>query len=730
MLTTWITNGIDRPFYARKTLHLPTQPTRAAAQVCGLGQFNLYVNGQKVGDHVLDPAWSDYRKAVYYVTFDLAPYLHAGENEILAEIGNGWYMVDQTEGYFFHFPPFMPPNPNPYKPFGRELVFAMDAQLTFADGSGMEVTTGEDWQVAEHPVRHSNCFGSEILDGAKKKPAKWENALISQDGPGLTARLREQTMPPVKVIHTYEGKYLHTVGGRAIYDFGQNASGLLKFTVRGKAGQAVHAWPAEKLTPEGDADQMAKNWMPIDVCDTYIPAESGVWEEFSLAFTYVAGRYVAIDAAPEDLKDVRLDAITSAWQRAGTFHCDDDRYNRIYDMIEKTVEANMLGVHTDCPTIERFAWQEPNHLMAPAIMYMKDGNALWRKFLTDCRDAQHTADDRFFDMAGNSFCPGDGLVPSQAPCYIPNVLPVPGMGSFYDIIGWGSTIILGTRWHYLFYGDKSIVEENYDAGLRYFRHLLTMEDANGFISHGLGDWGNPEGLFARENVETALLYADAKTLAEFAALLGRPEDEQFLRGEARRILDHYNAELLVQDVNGRWCYRNYEKRNEGIQVTQACEALPLYWDMVPADKRDDVISCFRDTLLAKNAFSAGEVGLPYIIQTARSCGMNDLIARFITRPEHPSYLAFVLAGETTLGEYWEDNPRSHCHDMMGHIIEWFYNGIAGIHPLAPGFTQVQVEPWMPEGMNEFTCTYETPQGTIRVRGRRVDGVPEYEVELP
>jgi len=304
------------------------------------------------------------------------------------------------------------------------------------------------------------------------------------------------------------------------------------------------------------------------------------------------------------------------------------------------------------------------------------------------------------------------------------------MGSFYDIIGWGSTIILGTRWHYLFYGDKSIVEENYDAGMRYFRHLLTMEDANGFISHGLGDWGNPEGLFARENVETALLYADARTLAEFAALLGRPEDEQFLRGEARRILDHYNAELLVKDENGRWCYRNYEKRNEGIQVTQACEALPLYWDMVPADKRDDVISCFRETLLAKNAFSAGEVGLPYIIQTARSCGMNDLIARFITRPEHPSYLAFVLAGETTLGEYWEDNPRSHCHDMMGHIIEWFYNGIAGIHPLTPGFTQVQVDPWMPDGMNEFTCTYETPQGTLRVHGHRIDGVPTYDIELP
>ena len=405
-------------------------------------------------------------------------------------------------------------------------------------------------------------------------------------------------------------------------------------------------------------------------------------------------------------------------------------YNQIYDMIEKTVEANMLSVHTDCPTIERFAWQEPNHLMGAAIMYMKDGKDLWRKFLNDCRDAQHTAEDRFFDFAGNAFCPGDGLVPSQAPCYLPNVLPVPGMGSFYDIIAWGSTIILGTRWHYLFYGDKSIIEENYDAGARYFRHLLTKLDDNGFISHGLGDWGNPEGVFARENVETALLYADAVTMQYFAEVLGKDEDVAYYAGEAQRIRDHYNDILLVQNEQGRWCYRCFEKRDDGVVMTQACEALPLYWGMVPEDKAADVAESMRQTLLERGAFSAGEVGLPYVIQAAAQNGMNDLIARFITRETHPSYYAFILAGETTLGEYWEDNPRSHCHDMMGHITEWYYNGLAGIQPLAPGFAKVRVEPWMPEGMNSFRCEHETPHGVIRVEGRRVNGVAQFDIDIP
>ena len=730
MKQTWITNGTDRPFYVRKTVQLQEKPVRAVARVSGLGQFNLFVNRKKVGDHVLDPAWSDYRKSVYYVKFDLAPYLRAGENEIVAEIGNGWYIADQEGGYFFHFPPFMPPNPNPYRPFGRELVFTLRAECVSEDGNTLLIETGEDWETAEHPVLHANCFGSEVTDGRKRIPSKWSHAKIASESSELSRLMREQVMPAVRIIHTYEGRYLHTVNGRAVYDFGQNTSGMLRFKVRGKAGQQIHARPAEKLGPDKDVDQMAKNWLPIDVCETYIIAEDDVWEDFSMRFTYLGGRYVSIDAAPEQIKEIFLDAISSAGKPAGSFHCDDSRLNAIYEMIEKTVEANMVSVHTDCPTIERFAWQEPNHLMAPSIMYMKDSNALWRKFLCDCRDAQHTSKDRFRDMTGNDFCPGDGLVPSQAPCYIPNVLPVPGMGDFYDIIAWGSTIILGTRWHYLFYGEKDIIEENYDAGMRYFRHLITRLDNNGFISHGLGDWGNPEGLYARENVETAILYADAAALAEFAEILGRKKDAFHMKEEARRILDHYNDELLVRNENGQWCYRCYEKRDEGIVMTQACEAMPLFFGMVPEDKRGDVVLSLRKTLEEKGAFAAGEVGLPYIIQAAAKNGMNDLILRFITRTEHPGYYAFILDGETTLGEYWEKNPRSHCHDMMGHIIEWYYNAIAGIEPLAPGFSKVRINPDMPVSVTEFACAYETPHGQIRVEGLRKNGLPEYRITVP
>ena len=469
----------------------------------------------------------------------------------------------------------------------------------------------------------------------------------------------------------------------------------------------------------------------MDSCITYIIGQDDEWETCRMKFTYFAGRYVAVEK-PEncEMRNLTAHAISSAYETDGTFTCDDKRYEQIYRLVEKAVEANMVSVHTDCPTIERFAWQEPNHLMAPSIMYMKNGRKLWEKFLLDMRTAQHTAQDYFYDFEGNRVYPGDGLMPSQCPCYIPNVLPVPGMGSFYDIIGWGSTCILGTYWHYMFYGDKKIIEDNYDADMRYLEHLKTKVTEEGFINHGLGDWGNPKNELARENIETAFLYADAVTLAKFAEILEKLEDKKKLEAYAEQVKKNYNEKLLVWNAEkGYWCYRAWDHADE-LFMTQAVEALPLYWGLVPEDKEADVVNAFRDALEAEGAFVNGEIGLPYVIQTARKYQMNDLICQFILRKEHPSYYAFVLDGETTLGEYWETNPRSHCHDMMGHIVEWYYNGIAGIQDLEPGFKKIKICPYLPESMHEFKCIYRSVAGEISVQVKEEQDGLVLQVKVP
>ncbi len=734
---TWITNGTASPFYARRSFPAAGPVAKAVAKVCGLGQFVLWINGQKVGDHELDPGWTNYRKLIQYVTFDVTEYLRPGENVLGAEVGNGWF-IKTDQHYTFAFPPFMPPNPNPYVPFGKSLVLALELTVTYAGGSEDVIHADENWKVAPHPVVMSNVYGSETYDAALEQKgwsepgfddSRWVAAAAVPPEDAPKGRLTEQSQPAVKAVRTYEGRLVGTANGREIYDFGQNMSGLLELEFRGGAGSAAKLYPAEKLGPDGDVDQMAKGWLPVDSCVTCVAA-GREWARYRMKFTYFAGRFVAVERDGTEIRGLTAHAITSAWKTDGSFTCDDERYNRIYDMIEKTVEANMVSVHTDCPTIERFAWQEPNHLMAPAIFYMKDGRALWEKFLLDVRTEQHTAADRFRDYDGNEFCPGDGLVPSQAPCYIPNAIPVPGMGSFYDIIPWGSTSILGVYWHYWFYGDRKVVEDNYGCGMRYLNYLKTRLNADGFINHGLGDWGNPRNELARENIETAFLYADARTLSYFAGLLGRADDQAELDAYAAGIQKNYNEKLLVtHPEEGFRCYRTWDHPNE-VFLTQAAQALPLYWGLVPAEAEADVAKALRWTLERDGAFLCGEVGLPYVIQSARKYGMNDLIARFVTRTEHPSYYAFVLDGETTLGEYWEHNPRSHCHDMMGHIIEWYYNGIAGILPEEPGFRKVTIRPYLPEGMNEFTCSYRSVRGEIRVHVRRERNAFTLDVSAP
>lgn len=745
-LGKWITNGTASPFYARKEFRITKEVRKAEAKVCGLGQFIFYINGRKVGDHELDPGWTDYSRLIQYVAFDVTGDLCQRKNVLGAEVGNGWF-IKTDEHYTFSFPAFMPPNPNPYKPYGKALVLAMSLKITYADGTEETIEGDDSFKVKADSTVMSNVYGSETEDGRLRQEgwclpgfdaSDWEQASVVKKEDEPKGRLMEQFQPAVKVIRTYEGKELSPAGNRKIYDFGQNISRMLEFEVKGKAGDKVLVYPAEKLGEDGDVDQVAKGWVTVDSCITYIVGQSDEWEKFRMKFTYFAGRYIGVETEKADgteehqilLCGVKADAISSAWKTDGSFRSDDERYNKIYDMVEKSVEANMVSVHTDCPTIERFAWQEPNHLMAPSIFYMKDGRKLWEKFLLDMRTAQHTSEDYFLDFEGNRFYPGDGLMPSQCPCYIPNVLPVPGMGSFYDIIPWGSTCILGTYWHYLFYGDRKIIEDNYEAGMRYLNHLKTKVTEDGFICYGLGDWGNPKNELARENVETAFLYADTKTLALFAEILGREKDQRELEAYAKQVKENYNEKLLVQHPEeGFWCYRCWDHPDE-IFMTQASEALPLYWGLAPEDKAEDIVKAFRHTLEQEGAFVSGEVGLPYIIQTARENGMNDLIAEFITGEEHPSYYAFILDGMTTLGEYWEKNPRSHCHDMMGHIVEWYYNGIAGIQPLKPGFGEIRIRPYLPEGMKEFTCTYQSAAGPISVSVKETGDKITFETKVP
>ena len=267
--------------------------------------------------------------------------------------------------------------------------------------------------------------------------------------------------------------------------------------------------------------------------------------------------------------------------------------------------------------------------------------------------------------------------------------------------------------------------DEYEKIARYIETFVSARQGNYLIFF-------PSYLFMSEVTARLNTTGQQRLMIQQSNMREREKEEFF--SYAEEVRTNYNKKLLYRDEEGFYHYRDWSRRDQGIVSTQTVQALPLYWGMVPPGAKYDIVQELRRQLEEKDHFVAGEVGLPYVIQAAAQNGMSDLVAAYATRETHPSYYAFLKDGETTLGEYWEENPRSHCHDMMGHIVEWIYNGMAGIEPVAPGFREVKLHPWLPEDMDSFTCTYKIGadrDGTIRVEAwRDEDGDPRFRYSLP
>lgn len=732
----WIGNGNSKPFYARKIYSISKKIESAYAAVCGFGQFVFYINGKKVGNHELDPGWTNYNLKAQYVMFDIAEYLSQGENAFGISVGNGFYLADKGERYFFEMPPaamkkFMPPNTNGYEPFGTTLPLKAMMIIQYTDGSTDVIATDTTWKVKESACILANVYGSELYD-ARKYPVGW-NAVAFEDEywnyakevDGPKGRLCAQGQPPIITKKICTAKLVERQEEGYLYDFGQNMSCMLELSAKGKAGQKIELLVAEKLDANGKIDQMAKNWNMIDVSCTYILAGNPEGETWKQEFSYVGARYVLIKGGvPEqaEVSSTEIDMpqilslkghyIVSDSPITGTFQCDDERYNQVYRLIAEAMDSNLKSVHTDCPSIEKTAWLEESHLLAPSIMFYRDVRDLWSKIFDDAVIEQYTAETKENGIMGEPFYRGAGFLPPIAPAYGKLIVDTP-MGNFWDLIVWSSFSILGAKWFYQYYGNSCMIKKYYETDCRYMDYLATRVTEDGFVAHGLGDWGNPQmGAQATANVETAFYYEDLLTMAEFAELLEKPMDKEKFIKQAEKVRENYNEKLLVRDESGKWCYKAWNHKDT-IFCTQACQALPLYFGMVPEEKEKDVTETLTE-LLAPSGFVSGEVGFPAILRSLQKSGRRDLIWNLAMKEDAFSFYHFVQTGETALGEYWEDNPRSHNHDMMGSLMECYYTDIAGIKNQAPGFTKVLIKPCLPEGMNRMRCVYNCIQGELIV----------------
>ena len=368
--------------------------SRAQVAVCGLGHFELTVNGEKVGDHFLDPPWSDYADTCYYVRFDVAELLKPGENVLGVMLGNGMYNVPGGR-YTKFVGSFGPP----------KLILC----LVVSQGDKQQIITSDDtWKTDDGPIAFSCIYGGEDYDARSEQPgwdkpgfddSHWKPVKVV-DGPG--GELRPATSPPIKVVRHLEPVSVTKLeDGRYEVDLGENLSARPVIKVKGKAGSRVTIETAERK---------GQPWHGHSY--TYTLKGDAEPEFFAPRFTYFGFQYLYVSGVAwgddiesagglPELVDVGADFVSSCGPRIGTFACSNPLLNEIDAMIDRSVASNLQHVLTDCPHREKLGWLEVSHLMGPSILLNYDMGELYRKICRDTTDSQLE----------------NGLVPDIAPEY-------------------------------------------------------------------------------------------------------------------------------------------------------------------------------------------------------------------------------------------------------------------------------------------------------------------------
>jgi alpha-L-rhamnosidase len=694
----------------RKSFTISKKIKSAVAYISGLGQFEMHLNGQKVGDHFLSPGWTKYDKEALYVSFDLTDQLKKGENVIGALLGNGFYYV--------------PPVKNRYRKlkssFGYPKLICR-LQITYADGGTQEVLSDPSWKTTASAITFSSIYGGEDYnanleqqgwDKAGFKERNWKNALMVE-GPVLKAQNEE----PVKVFEEFNPKKITAAGnGEWVYDLGQNASGIFEISLRGKKGDSVRVTPAELLKADGSITQ--KN-IGGPSYYTYVLKGDGL-ETWSPRFTYTGFRYLQIKGAvPSDQINpgtvlpvvVKLKGlhIRNAAAKVGSFSSSNQLFNQTYDLIDWAIKSNMVSVFTDCPHREKLGWLEELHLMGSSVRYNYNAAPLFKKALQDMKSSQLD----------------NGLIPEIAPEFVKFEW---GGDMFRDSPEWGSSGILMPWYLYQWYGDRQVIADYYPMMQRYITYLEGKAQ-NHILSQGLGDWydlgPNPPGvsqLTPKGVTATAIYYYDLIILSKMARLLDKNQDALRYEALAGQVKQAFNQKF----------FNNQTKQY--ASGSQAANAMAVYMGLAAYQDKAAVISnLVKDIQMRGNSLTAGDIGYRYVLRVLEDAGRSDVIFDMNSRSDVPGYGMQIAKGATALTESWAALPTvSNNHFMLGHLMEWFYSGVAGISQAEDGiaFNKICIAPQMVGDLNAAQTSYNSPYGLISTSWKKLNQGFEIEVAIP
>ncbi len=677
----WQAQWIGGANQLRHEFDLAEAPRRARVYICGLGYYELRVNGTKIGHNFLDPAFTSFQKRNLYVTYDVASHLHRGANAIGVMLGEGWFR-------------------------NRALLLQLDVEL--ASGKHVTVTSSTAWKAKNGPIVSDSIWNGEVYDARLETPgwdmpgfkdADWTAAQTVKSPGGV---LSAQMMPPIQDVDSMVPKSLtNPQPGVFVYDMGQNFSGWVDLRVSGPRGAQVQLRFAELLYDNGMINR--ENMRGAKERDIYILRGDGE-EHYHPRFTYHGFRYVEVTGYPgtPSLDSLRGHVVHTAVQTTGSFVASKQILNDIHRIIHWSDLTNLHSIPTDCDQRdERQGWMGDAQVSSEGMLLNFDMAAFYTNFLRDMRDVQGA----------------DGTITDTVPFLTHGRRPAdPAWGTAFPLITW-----------YLYQqsGDPRVLQDNYD-GLKKYVDDLSRRATNNVLSFSYyGDWVSTEDTPGAE-VSDFYYYYDTLVVSKMAAALGNSADAASYGDRAAQIKDAFNKEFFNPVTK------------EYANGTQTANVLPLFIDLVPADSRRQVGNNLFNNIVYQHDthLTTGLAGLRYLFFALTQTSHADVAYDLATQTTYPSYGYMLASGATTVWELWQKkvgpSMNSQNHHMMGSVDAWFYEGLGGINvdPENPGYRHIRFEPQVTRDLTSVSATVGSVRGNVTSSWSHEPGVITLHVDVP
>ncbi|MBN2773997.1 MAG: family 78 glycoside hydrolase catalytic domain [Prolixibacteraceae bacterium] len=669
----------------RREFELESEVAQATLNICGLGHYEAFLNGVKIGDSFLAPGWSLYQKRQLYNTFDIAGFLKKGANTLGVIVGNGFFNVTR-ERYRKLVVAYSYP----------QLIFSIEIKLT--NGKTLTIVSDDLCKTSSSPITFSSIYGGEDYDARLEQPgwdqpgfndSEWNNPVILSD---TTDKLFPENDYPLKIMEEFPvQKIMRTGSGNIIHDFGQNTSGIISLKVKGNKGVQIRIRPSELVDSTGNVSQHSSG-SPYEF--NYILNGNGI-EEWQPRFTYYGFRYAEVEITdPEfserqtEILDLKLLHTRNSAPVTGSFECSDSLFNQIFDLILWGIKSNMASVATDCPHREKLGWLEQTYLIGPSMHYNFDIHSFYKKIVMDMMDSQLD----------------NGLVPDIAPEY------VPFKDGFRDSPEWGSAAVIIPWQLYTWYGDKEVLKTAYPMMKKYVEYLKS-KTKNYILDYGLGDWydlgPNPPGesqLTPKAVTSTSIFYYDLKLMAETANVLGYKKDGSAFQEYSEKIKETF----LTNFYNKESC--------EVATCSQTSYAMSLFTGLIPEPDKPKVFQNLVDLIIKNDyALTSGDIGYYFLVNILNQFNRHDIVYEMNCRDDRPGYLYQIRKGATSLTESWEALPNlSNNHMMLGHLMDWFYSGLGGISQEtgSVGYEKIIIAPHPAGNIKWVNCSFKSVKGEI------------------